>query len=1133
MTEGGASPGRVCWVGMEGNSVVSGTFSLDRLVLRLAFIIGVPVLLCLLALMAGSALAGHDLPFEDDFEDGKLDNWTVETRGSGTVVVDKTQSVSSPYGLHIRSGNSDSAVAKPNITYNHSMSVIVEFDFRYTGGHHWINLWRTYETDLVLDQGGRLVGWRHIEQRNYFIMTLSADRWYHIYIEYDASTKLNTIWIDDVEKRSWGITGGNDAIRVGDFTTVANNGNMFWDNFQLRYYDAPFPPKLISPEDNTTIYDNPKLEWEFSDREPTDYQTAYRVQVANTSDFTDVFYDTGNVTGTETNITPPKLRLDTWYWRAKVMDSEDLWGIWSKPFNFTIDRPNLPPVWDELPVMRPVEDVPFIYDFSGNVTDPDDVLDNLTLEHSSPRVVNQQGFILTFLFPNGVTEATINLTVRDFRASASVDVLFNITPVNDMPSHTIPRNHEAVEDIPYTFNATPYVSDIDNRVDELSLNVTDPYVTADGLTLTATFPDGILSHEVWLNVTDGDLSVQALLSFTITPVNDAPVISDLGVFTAIEDDVSVLNLTPYLSDIDNAVEDLSVVVRSHNCTVSGQDLLFSYSLGGVEENLTVEVNDGNAVAQSQLLVRVEERNDAPVVHAVSPRGLKEDESRTVDLSPYVEDEDDDLEDLVLACDHPAVTGISGLNVTLLYTEWVEEHRVEFSVSDGFLSTGGSFLVQVQAVNDPPSIVGLGTLSAPYEVDLDEGKEVQLQILVEDEDNTRFRYSLESLWTGATVLADGTLRFVAEVDEIGQYTATVTVDDYNGGTASADIVITVHNVNDPPSALVVIKPLNHTIVEEGTNVSFSVDVDDPDLRHGQVLTVTWRSNISGVVEERTSDDDLEFVTDALPVGDHRITVRVSDGEFFREAWFDVTVIEKYVPPPPDDPDGASFLTEPTGIAAIAIVIILVVLAVIGVLLARGRGRREEEAPPPPLPAEPPVSVVVQEQAPPPAVAPTQMPAGTAAQAEAAGWAPEPEPTPPPEPEPAPELEPVAVPTEEELAAREHATQVREVMKSLTQLPRGLPTALWGMDMAILAKEIVDGPRKTAPDGSELVEIDGKWYTCDHTHVGSFLQEWKEKERAKPLVSDEDKAAKLEKLEERLLEGQISEETYERLRKKYEE
>ena len=140
---------------------------------------------------------------------------------------------------------------------------------------------------------------------------------------------------------------------------------------------------------------------------------------------------------------------------------------------------------------------------------------------------------------------------------------------------------------------------------------------------------------------------------------------------------------------------------------------------------------------------------------------------------------------------------------------------------------------------------------------------------------------------------------------------------------------------------------------------------------------------------------------------------------------------------------------------------------------------------------------------------------------------------------PTYEPVAVPepvTLEDEAARERTREVREVMRALTQLPQGLPTTLWGWDMNELARTIVDGERRTGPDGTQLITIKGRWYNADRTNVGVFMREWKGPEapappRSGPMTSEE-RQNRLGQLEDALLEGKISEQTYRELKSKYE-
>jgi hypothetical protein len=65
----------------------------------------------------------------------------------------------------------------------------------------------------------------------------------------------------------------------------------------------------------------------------------------------------------------------------------------------------------------------------------------------------------------------------------------------------------------------------------------------------------------------------------------------------------------------------------------------------------------------------------------------------------------------------------------------------------------------------------------------------------------------------------------------------------------------------------------------------------------------------------------------------------------------------------------------------------------------------------------------------------------------------------------------------------------VLKTLSSLPRGLPSTLWGKDMDELAEEIVNAEYGEAEDGSTIVKIGKKWYYGDPKDVGTYLQIYK--------------------------------------------
>ena len=255
------------------------------------------------------------------------------------------------------------------------------------------------------------------------------------------------------------------------------------------------------------------------------------------------------------------------------------------------------------------------------------------------------------MFPYGLTNTTVPLVLADRLAQVVNDVEFVIEPVNDPPEEFLPEVLEATEDLPFEFNATSYVRDIDNVTSNLWLVVDDRFVNASGLLLRAKFPEGILNYETEVGLTDGLLTVYFYQQFTVTPVDDPPVIAPFDPYVAIEDQISIFNLTPSLSDVDTPVEDLSVIVRSARCTVVGQQLHFTYNKGGFNETLLVQVTDGRTLVDAYLEVWVEERNDSPIIHPVGPQAFTEDQEESIELRGFIEDEDTPYENMTLTCVH--------------------------------------------------------------------------------------------------------------------------------------------------------------------------------------------------------------------------------------------------------------------------------------------------------------------------------------------------------------------------------------------------------------------------------------------------------------------------------------------------
>ena len=160
-----------------------------------------------------------------------------------------------------------------------------------------------------------------------------------------------------------------------------------------------------------------------------------------------------------------------------------------------------PPSWSSMPVLTAVEDVPMTIDLSGNLSDPDTPLANLTLSSSSPYVENITGLSVTFLFPNGVLNANVTLVARDANNSVQAIVQFTIEPVNDPPrwEPRLERLPDGELDTFYSFNLT--ATDEDDEVEDLAYASDAEFFSNSPTGEIAFIPSYEMTGPNWFNVT--------------------------------------------------------------------------------------------------------------------------------------------------------------------------------------------------------------------------------------------------------------------------------------------------------------------------------------------------------------------------------------------------------------------------------------------------------------------------------------------------------------------------------------------------------------------------------------------------------------------------------------------------------
>jgi VCBS repeat-containing protein len=121
---------------------------------------------------------------------------------------------------------------------------------------------------------------------------------------------------------------------------------------------------------------------------------------------------------------------------------------------------------------------------------------------------------------------------------------------------------------------------------------------------------------------------------------------------------------------------------------------------------------------------------------------------------------------------------------------------------------------------------------------------------------------------AVVNPDGTFTYTPNANFNGSDSFTYTVDDGNGGTDTATVIITINAVNDPPVA----DPLSLS-TNEDTPLLGNVPVHDVD---GDTLTVTLVTGVSHGTLVLNSNGSFAYTPALNYNGPDNFTYQVSDG-----------------------------------------------------------------------------------------------------------------------------------------------------------------------------------------------------------------------------------------------------------------
>ena len=528
--------------------------------------------------------------------------------------------------------------------------------------------------------------------------------------------------------------------------------------------------------------------------------------------------------------------------------------------------------------------------------------------------------------------ATITLTVSDGELNASDTLVVTVNAANDPPTISAVANQTINEDTSTSALAVT-VGDVETTAADLTITRASSNTTlvpvenivlgGSGANRTVTITPATSQSgtaTITLTVTDGaNATASHTFALTVTAVNDAPTISDIG-NQAINQNASLSNVAFTIGDVETAVGSLTVSSSSSNTTLVPNSAI---TIGGSGASRTVSItpaanqsgtatitltvsDEGNATASDTFVLTVGGSNVAPTISDVGDQATNEDTAVNVTLT--IGDAETSAGSLSLSGSSSNTTlvptsnitfGGSGASRTVSITPVSNQSgtaTITLTVSDGIASVSDTFLVTVAAVNDAPTISDVTNKSVD-----EDGSLSATAFTVSDVETAAGSLTVTATSSNTTLVptnnislsgsgGDRLVSITPAANQSGTTTITLTVSD-GSAIASDTFVLTVNAVNDTPTISDI---ASQTTNEDTTIANVAFTVSDVETA-ATSLTISVSSSNSTLVPDGNitlggsgSDRTISIAPVGNESGTATILVTVSDGAASSSDTFVVTV-----------------------------------------------------------------------------------------------------------------------------------------------------------------------------------------------------------------------------------------------------
>ncbi|SEG42957.1 Ig-like domain-containing protein [Paenibacillus sp. UNC499MF] len=465
---------------------------------------------------------------------------------------------------------------------------------------------------------------------------------------------------------------------------------------------------------------------------------------------------------------------------------------------------------------------------------------------------------------------TVAVRIDDGNGGSGISVLnLTVLPVNDPPA----AENTSVS-VPQDSSVTGRIVATDVDGDTLSYIASTPpangsVVIGAGGSFTYTPNPGFSGTDTFvIQVSDGNGGTNtAEVAVTVIPTLNPELGNDASVTTP--EDTPLSGAVTGNPPPGNTLVFILEGVPGNGSASVNPDGTFTYTpnpdFNGTD-SFTVRVTSspGGQIDYSLVTVTVTPVNDAPVaadMQVTTPEDIA--------YSGKITAQDADGDALAYSISTAPLNGTAsvGDDGTFTYTPNADFNGTDsfaILVDDGNGGTDTSVVtVTVLPVNDVP-VLSNASVTIP------EDTSVTGTLTAVDGDNDTLTFTLltSPVYGTAVVSADGTFTYTPIPDFNGTDSFTVQVDDGNGGTAVANITVTVTPVNDPPAAADV-----SDVTPEDTPVSGQVPAADVD---GDALTFALGTPPANGTAVVTTAGAYTYTPNPDFNGTDSFTVTVSDG-----------------------------------------------------------------------------------------------------------------------------------------------------------------------------------------------------------------------------------------------------------------